>query len=352
MPGIFISYRREDAPGHAGRLADALTSRFGEEQVFMDLDMEPGVDFVKQINEAVASCRLLIAVIGPRWATAEDVQGRRRLDDPADFIRVEVEAGLRQADVRVVPVLVQGAQMPSAEELPPALADLARRNALELSDVRWKYDVDRLASTAERVLARPPTAQPPTDAPVQDDSRARPAMPGRLRRHRRLAIAASLIGLVAVIVASGGGDDGASEARLVDFIPDSVQEGCERVHGEAFWMKSKGAVEQQDCKPLPSSVPDGDIAYGLFPSAGKAQAFVDDDARDADREGSETCEEGDTDQLARDHPGGNAECYIHDEDGIIINWAEGESGVAVQLNFYPDGTTVSKAVVARRKLLP
>jgi TIR domain len=142
-----------------------LTSRFGEEQVFMDLDMEPGVDFVEQINEAVASCRLLIAVIGPRWATAEDAQGRRRLDDPADFIRVEVEAGLRQADVRVVPVLVHGAQMPSAEELPPALADLARRNALELSDARWNYDVDRLASTAERVLARPPTAQPPTDAP-------------------------------------------------------------------------------------------------------------------------------------------------------------------------------------------
>jgi hypothetical protein len=119
-----------------------LTSRFGEQQVFMDLDMEPGVDFVEQINEAVASCRLLIAVIGPRWATAEDAQGRRRLDDPADFIRVEVEAGLRQPDVRVVPVLVHGAQMPSAEELAPALADLARRNALELSDARWNYDVD------------------------------------------------------------------------------------------------------------------------------------------------------------------------------------------------------------------
>jgi TIR domain len=92
-PGIFISYRREDAPGHAGRLYDALTSRFGEEQVFIDLDMEPGVDFVEQINEAVASCRLLIAVIGPRWATAEDAHGRRRLDDPADFIRSRSRRG-------------------------------------------------------------------------------------------------------------------------------------------------------------------------------------------------------------------------------------------------------------------
>ena len=268
-PGIFISYRREDAPGHAGRLYDALTSRFGEEQVFMDLDMEPGVDFVEQINEAVASCRLLIAVIGPRWATAEDARGRRRLDDPADFIRVEVEAGLRQAGVRVVPVLVQGAQMPSAEELAPALADLARRNALELSDGRWNYDVDRLASTAERVLAPPLTAQPPTDAPVQDDSRARPAIPGRPRRHRRLAIAASalaaLIALVVVIVASGG-----DEPRLRDAIPDSVQAYCRRP--DNFWMEKQGAIKWRYCESLPSNVPLGDIAYGLFPSADKAES--------------------------------------------------------------------------------
>jgi hypothetical protein len=129
----------------------------------MDLDMEPGVDFVDQINEAVGSCRLLVAVIGPRWASVEDAHGRRRLDDPADFIRVEVEAGLRQPDVRVVPVLVQGAAMPTAEELPRALADLARRNALELSDARWRFDVDRLAGAAERVLDRA------GDAPVEED---------------------------------------------------------------------------------------------------------------------------------------------------------------------------------------
>jgi hypothetical protein len=87
-PGIFISYRREDAPGHAGRLYDALVARFGDGQVFMDLDMELGVDFVEQINDAVGSCRLLVAVVGPRWATVEDAPGRRRLDDPADFVRV------------------------------------------------------------------------------------------------------------------------------------------------------------------------------------------------------------------------------------------------------------------------
>jgi hypothetical protein len=145
-------------PGPRRRLYDVLSRRFGEEQVFMDLSMEPGVDFVEQINEAVGSCRLFVAVIGPRWGSLQDADGRRRLDDPADFIRIEIEAGLRQADVRVVPVLVQGARMPTAEELPPSLANLARRNALELSDARWRYDADRLMSTAERVLgvrARP-----------------------------------------------------------------------------------------------------------------------------------------------------------------------------------------------------
>ena len=132
-PGIFISYRREDAPGHAGRLYDVLSSRFGEEQVFMDLSMELGIDFVEHINKAVGSCRLLVAVIGPHWTSTQDAHGRRRLDDPADFIRVEVETGLRRPEVRVVPVLVQGARMPDADELPASLAELTRRNALEVS---------------------------------------------------------------------------------------------------------------------------------------------------------------------------------------------------------------------------
>jgi hypothetical protein len=170
-------------------------------------------------------------------------------------------------------VLVHGAQMPRAEELAQALADLARRNALELSDARWNYDVDRLASTAGRVLARPPTAQPPADAPVEDDSRARLAMPGRPGRHRLLAIAASvlaaLIGLVAVLLATGGDDDGASQTRLLDFIPGSVQEGCERLHGGDFWMKNHGAVEQQYCKRSRAASRAETSPTGYFPAPAK-----------------------------------------------------------------------------------
>jgi TIR domain len=183
VPGIFISYRREDAPGHAGRIYDEMTRRFGVDPVFMDLDIEPGVDFVEQINDAVGSCRVLITVIGPRWIGIEDAHGERRIDDPGDFIRLEVEAALARSEVRVIPVLVQRARMPTAAELPASLAELARRNALELSDGRWSYDVGRLTSTVERVLgtavAPTPGAGPPAATAAKRGSGG-----GRLERAR------------------------------------------------------------------------------------------------------------------------------------------------------------------------
>jgi TIR domain-containing protein len=225
VPGIFISYRREDAPGHAGRLYDEMIRRFGEERVFMDLDMEPGVDFVEQINEAVGSCQVLIAVIGPRWISIDDAHGQRRIDDPGDFIRIEIEAALARRGVRVIPVLVQRARMPTTEEIPPSLADLARRNALELSDGRWSYDVGRLTSTVDRVLgttaATSPTSAPApplstTADPAPDSGRGEHAPPhgggppparapeaaggtGWLRRHLGLAAALLAVVIAAVI---------------------------------------------------------------------------------------------------------------------------------------------------------
>jgi hypothetical protein len=392
MPGIFISYRREDAPGHAGRLYDGLSRRFGEDQVFMDLSMEPGVDFVEQIDEAVGSCRLLVAVIGPRWASLQDAHGRRRLDDPADFIRVEVETGLRRSEVRVVPVLVQGARMPGADELPASLADLARRNALDLSDSRWMYDVDRLASAVERVLgersgpsgvskrldteertgaAHGRVGHPPTDASV-DDSHAGVVTPSWFRRHSRLAISgavlAVVVGVAAVIVASGGlsGSASASEARLLHVIPASVREGCERAQGKDFWMETGNDADVQVICQLPTSVrseaaatpgdtsmlPNGEVTYGLFPSVRKARDFVEDDFQYELRQESKmprTCSEETTAQLETDYPGGNAVCY-ENKDGVFINWRSRESPVAAQLYFEP-GTSPDLAVAARAKLL-
>lgn len=111
----------------------------------MDINaIEPGMDFGVRIEQAVESCDVLIALIGDDWLDIADASGRRRLDDPEDFVRLEIASALRREDLRVIPVLVEGATMPPAIELPTDLKPLARRNALELSDARWRYDVERL----------------------------------------------------------------------------------------------------------------------------------------------------------------------------------------------------------------
>jgi hypothetical protein len=110
---FFVSYRRRESSHLAGRLYDRLADRFGESQAFIDVDaIEPGVDFAEEIGRAVAACRVLLAVIGPDWLTITDEEGRRRLDDPGDFVRLEIGAALAR-DVRVIPILVEGAQMPT-----------------------------------------------------------------------------------------------------------------------------------------------------------------------------------------------------------------------------------------------
>jgi TIR domain len=143
---IFVSYRREDATAYAGRLYDVLGSEFPA-QVFMDLDtLEPGVDFAQRIEESVGSVDVLVAVIGRGWVTAVDRDGNRRLDDPDDWVRLEIAEALRR-NIRVIPVLVGGASMPELEELPDDLAGLRRRNGLVISDLEWRAGTDRLVTT-------------------------------------------------------------------------------------------------------------------------------------------------------------------------------------------------------------
>jgi hypothetical protein len=144
MPAIFISYRRDDAEGEAGRLFDDLTAQFGAESIFMDVvDIEPGRDFRKVIDQNVSSCGVLLAMIGKGWIDARDDAGRRRLDDPKDFVRLETASALKR-DIPVIPVLVHGASMPPAEQLPEELKELAYRNAVELTHARWESDVQVL----------------------------------------------------------------------------------------------------------------------------------------------------------------------------------------------------------------
>jgi formylglycine-generating enzyme required for sulfatase activity len=152
--GIFVSYRRDDSSGHAGRLSDKLSDRFGADNVFMDIDhIGPGEDFVQVIEDAVSSCEILIAIIGRDWLSGVDEKGRRLLDKPNDFVRLEIAAALKRS-IRVIPILVQGAAIPNPEELPEPLLKLSRLNALELSDVRWKRDVDHLISSLERIITQ------------------------------------------------------------------------------------------------------------------------------------------------------------------------------------------------------
>lgn len=155
MPGIFLSYRRRgESAGYAGHLADELRDRFGPEQLFRDIDtIPPGQDFVKVIAGAVGACDVLLALIGPDWLTAKDPSGRRRLDDPDDFIRHEIAAALSR-DIPVIPVLVGGATMPTAADLPEPLKALARRQASELSDARWDFDVQKLIAAIKRAGVR------------------------------------------------------------------------------------------------------------------------------------------------------------------------------------------------------
>jgi formylglycine-generating enzyme required for sulfatase activity len=151
---IFISYRREDSAAWSGRLADRLKIRFPSNQIFMDIDaIDPGVDFVEAVEEVVGACDVLIAVIGSRWLTSSDRRGKRRLDIPEDLVRLEIATALKRG-IRVVPVLVEGATMPEAGELPDDLKALVRRNALEIDHSRFNTDSERLITAIERALGK------------------------------------------------------------------------------------------------------------------------------------------------------------------------------------------------------
>src|SRR5581483_4953268 len=150
MPDIFISYRREDTSGYAGRIYDQLSTHFGKDHVFMDVaDLEPGSDFVETIEKKVGTCDALLALIGKNWLTIKDEQNQVRLTRPGDFVSVEISAALKR-NIEVIPVLVGGAKMPLQRELPESLQLLYRRQALEISDVHFPRDVDDLIQALKR----------------------------------------------------------------------------------------------------------------------------------------------------------------------------------------------------------
>lgn len=156
---IFLSYRRADTAGHAGRICDDLARYFGQAVVFRDIDsIAVGSDFVQALEKAIAAARVAIVLIGEGWLSARADDGTRRIDDPEDHVRREVLMALAESDLKVIPVLVEDAAMPDAQDLPEALRGLARLQAIELSENRWDYDMARLIGVLEEAgIQRPPT---------------------------------------------------------------------------------------------------------------------------------------------------------------------------------------------------
>lgn len=163
--GIFISYRREDTAANAGRIYDHLSDSFGEDHVFMDVDsIAIGLDFTKAVVEAVSACGLLLVLVGKDWLSSADNNGRRRIDNPDDWVRIEIETAL-QRDIPVVPVLVDEAELPYADDLPPSLRPFVRRQAFRLSHAGFRAEVASLIEAVAKVFDTGPdrTGQPPTE---------------------------------------------------------------------------------------------------------------------------------------------------------------------------------------------
>lgn len=159
MPSIFICYRREDSAAHAGRLHDRLAAEFGGENVVIDIDLIGPADPFAHIRKVVSTSDIVLVVIGPQWARAADRFGKRRIDDPDDFVLLEIETALKR-EVRTIPVLVGGADFPPFEAFPEAIRDLTRRQAFQLRDHRWREDVRELVERIREMAAPSKPVQP------------------------------------------------------------------------------------------------------------------------------------------------------------------------------------------------
>ena len=181
MSGVFISYRREDTSYIAGRLHDALATFLTDERIFRDIaDMRPGVDFVQEIERAVASCDAVVALIGEHWLSGEEPSGSRQIDSPDDWVRAEIATALER-DILVVPVLVERAEMPNESDLPDDLQGLARHNAMTLTDERWDHDVALLARALDQARRRSHPPHDEGDAPCPESGEQMPLPPLLLR---------------------------------------------------------------------------------------------------------------------------------------------------------------------------
>ena len=252
MGSVFISYRREETAGEARALYNDLAATLGTESVFMDVDtIALGRDFRDAVRERLASADIVLALIGKDWVSLQDAAGRRRLDDPDDFVRLEIEGALKRG-VPVIPVLVQGAEMPSLVELPAEIRDFTFRNAFELSHNRWESDVREL-------LRR--LALDRHDGETREESLASP--PQRAQRGRWLVLTAA----AALSVTLAGGAFVYLNSTVPGDSEDRDQRGAHEVGGV---IREKWAAVGRERGPLGDAVAD---ETPTFDQVGRWQQF-------------------------------------------------------------------------------
>jgi TIR domain len=268
---VFISYRRDDSAGYAGRVRDRLERELGRNLLFMDVDGIPlGTNFSKVLHEEVAKCGVLLAMIGPNWPDARDEHGNRRLDDPNDFVRIEIAAAL-QRNIPVIPILLEGARIPKADQLPEDLKELALRNGMEIRHASFQDDVNRLirglkgqsdqAGAADGVrLVGEGASEFPTNH-VAQSQRGPSGLWGFLRDKRNQQVLSWLGG--ALVVAATGlwaafvylfPAPKSPETKSAEPTPTSVQANCggiaigRDVTGSTI---TAGTTTNSDCPPKP-----------------------------------------------------------------------------------------------------
>jgi TIR domain len=267
---VFISYRRADSAGYAGRVMDRLDRELGRDLVFMDVDAIPlGTNFSKVLHEEVAKCGVLLAVIGPNWVDARDEHGNRRLDDPNDFVRIEIAAAL-QRSIPVIPILLEGARIPKAAELPEDLKEIALRNGMEIRHASFQDDMNRLirglkgqsdqAGAGDGVhLAGEGASEFPTKTDVAQRQRDPDGLWGFLRDKRNQQLLGWLGGGLVVLatglwVAFVYFFPPVKEAKAPEATAPSVQANCGGIaigRDVSGSIITAGTTTNSDCPPKP-----------------------------------------------------------------------------------------------------
>jgi hypothetical protein len=256
---IFISYRREDSAGEAGRLAEHLVRRFGADRVFIDIDtIAPGTDFVDELGRALNTTAVVIVMIGRQWLSAANADGTRRLDDANDFVRREIETAL-QHGTRVIPVLVQNVSMPPAASLPAELASLATRQALSIQHEEFTADTERLADAI---------------APLLGEAPARSAASAPARSNRGTVAGVAGVAVVAVLVLGFAAVrwQRASTAAAAAVAADRAQQLRQRAVDDLVII----ATEQRDRQQLADAMTTLDRATAMDADVRRARTLQED----------------------------------------------------------------------------